>query len=430
MSGAGASLRERWGGSVLADGQVESSKSDSGINRPRLYARDPVFRTLAPYLEENWRRLWFVFAAYIGLVLGAMLLVAAVSGSLTSGTLGRDFGIDVHRFPVFAWFAGEELPRDNISSLTIPFLRDYALIVAAVFICLHTTLLHRQWHSLGGFASDLWKTGSIRPDALPDGSIEVFDAETDRLMHNGFGYALPLVLAGALVLFVYDALERKGIYASLDPGTPNWQHGAFRHWWANGDEGVSAKFAECAFLLWTFYYILRHNVIGVVAHLRLRRLFPLRAPRSTFDFGAPGADLEKARRVMALMIRQVATSTLLLVVPFFMLLVASPEGVQDFVAFFALIFVVLSPSYIVLPTLRFNQHVALAYDEMHKQLAAREVAAQRSNRTNELVLVTLDRVRLTDAPRTLLSTVQVLAFAVLYLIPIVTFFDWGFQRLL
>jgi hypothetical protein len=156
----------------------------------------------------------------------------------------------------------------------------------------------------------------------------------------------------------------------------------------------------------------------------------MRAVRSTFDFGAPGADLETARRTMALMIRQVATSTILLAFPFFMLLLACPDGVQDFVAFFALIFIVLSPSYIIMPTMRFNRHVALAYDEVHAQLAVREQEARQTKRSNDLILVTLDRLRLADAPRTLLSTVQVLAFSVIYLIPVATFFDWGLQRLL
>jgi hypothetical protein len=398
--------------------------------RPRLFDRDPLFRLLDPYLSANWRRLWLVLCAYLVVTVGALVAVAALNGTLTSPSLERDFNIDVHRFPAFSWFAGTDLPKDSTSSTAIPLLRDYSLLLAAIFVSVHTTLLHRQWHSLGSFSRDLWESGSIRPGALPGGSIDEFDAETDRLMHQPLWYVIPLVISGALVALVYDTLQRKGIYASLDPGTPDWQRDAFRNWWANGDEGMSAKYLECLFLFWTFYYILRHNVIGVVAQLRLRVLFPMRAVRSTFDFGAPGADLETARRTMALMIRQVATSTILLAFPFFMLLLACPDGVQDFVAFFALIFIVLSPSYIIMPTMRFNRHVALAYDEVHAQLAVREQEARQTKRSNDLILVTLDRLRLADAPRTLLSTVQVLAFSVIYLIPVATFFDWGLQRLL
>lgn len=196
------------------------------------------------------------------LLLGATLLIASVSGTLTPSW---DFPLFVTNLIV-----GDSDGRIE----RIGFPRDY---VWQIFLCLivsHALYTTHQWGRLERLPR-MWSAGGLLPDSRTQSGISVQDAF--KKMSTASCRWRQEVLASLLALcsvagIDYWLVNSHQLYPTLDRDTPGAQRTHYQTWWANPGEHLLAH-GWFLFLLACFLYLVwRHTVMGCQVLVLLGRL--------------------------------------------------------------------------------------------------------------------------------------------------------------
>lgn len=386
-----------------------------------VYRYDPVFAVCENRQIEGW----FIFVMiYVAVFFIPKFLLAFSNGMLTSPTLSEDFSADLRRFPLFRMTLKIPADRLPLSTPAIPYLRDYVDIAVGVLMALHMALLHSKWRNLSLFLPQLWSDGILNRRVIREDSYERITRRYDKRANSAPCYLLPLAFAVAGAAAFFWLFQTSGIYSSLSPGLPGWERLAWQRWWANPMNGKGAFLFEASWISFILYYMFRHNVIGCVALLTIRDLVTGSRRRSVLALDPDHADghggIGRLRDIVFQVFGSVAIMGFSLLLAYFMV----PSGAAQVLAPFLGIFLCLNPLYIVVPVVVTNREIKAFRDEAlragHRQLDAAKAGMDRER----ILVLRSDIERIERLPKALISPGEILTFLILYLIPLVLFWDW------
>ena len=125
---------------------------------------------------------------------------------------------------------------------------------------------------------------------------------------------------------------------------------------------------------------------------------------------------------------QVASSVLIMGFNLLLAYYIMPTGTARFLIPFFLIFFVLNPLYIFVPTILINRHIRLSNLHRIGTLRERLAKAEDTTDTMQVNLLKLELSRVRVLPTELFSITRAISFFVLYLIPTILFLDWVVEK--
>lgn len=318
-----------------------------------VYRRDFLFKRLEPWVERH--RVYTVGATYAAVLIAIKALLALFSGGLTTPTLGTDLSVDLTRFPPYRLLTTPlGLSTSQVSSSAIPYLRDHADLLVTVFLAFNLAILQKQWYHISTFTRRLWRLQALRKDPA---FYRSFQERCEGQFNSWYSYALCLVGAFALTFGILFVLTNEGMYSALNPGRGRqWELSASQSWWANPEHGLLPFLFQVAWLLTMTYYVLRQNVVGVLAVRNGRELLRKQTePVLNVTPSNCGDVLELLRSLLVSIYASIILTTASLMMLYFIL----PSGAaRALVVPLLLICLICNPLYVFVPWQLLNTQLA------------------------------------------------------------------------
>jgi hypothetical protein len=408
-----------------------------------IYRHHPLicFTNNHPETCGTLRIFWF----YAGLFLLSKLIINYLSGTLISPNLWADFLRDLNLFPIFKFimqagrFLRLPLPKIEVvsateSTVSIPYLRDYTDISVMLLMAAHMSLIHKQWHNISIAIPELWKNGVINHRVLSKKEYASLMQRLDRLFNYWRWEFLSLSVAGMLTGLLFWSFSKDGIASGISvAGSDVWEMSAYQGWWANHSKHTGSFLFDIAIVLIILFYMVRHNVVGVLSAYMTRVLLsksktdlPVFLLQPYHLDGMGGLSL--VRGIMLLVYLSIMMMGFALLYAYYTL--ATHAGLRFHILIpFSLIFFVLNPLYLVVPHLLIKRAIRQYKRYRIKQLEY--LSKQKTGKSDESKrFVMLEEIkRVQDIPVYLFRGRNIILFILTYIIPALLFVEWVCAKL-
>lgn len=439
-----------------------------------MYRNDPILL----YFNDRKAGFFGRLAFFLALFLGTKVAVSALAGTLTSPAIGKDVAFDANTYMLAqapSWVIGflarafppgtfdrtlELLPIQPAfktaalsvaqSHAAIPYLRDYVDISLMVLMAVHSALLFRHWTIMSEAPQTMWDEGVINRKMFTAKELRLLIAKYDRKFNDWRIDVACFAVSFAATWGLYAVIARQGLYGSLVPASrdaASWQALAYQAWWGNPAFGLPAVVVQWFVACVIIYYMLRHNVNGVLIVRMLAELLKHDKGSRREDSVLvlrPGhhdgvAGIGTVRRILI----YVYSSVLIMALCLFLLLLYVPQGLGYVLAPFFAVFLLANPYYIFIPLHLLHKRMRDQRNDMVDRLRPKleavraQVLAHTLEEGTRLEPLLIERYRVLKEEYELISSMPTLVFSpqrsliyiALYIVPILLLIDLIMQRM-
>lgn len=396
-----------------------------------IYRKDPL---ICGERGAGGIRPLFLFLFYWSFFCLPKVAMSIASGCFSMPTLRSISANDLHRYAplqsIWHLLRHTSVPH-AVNPPAIPYLRDYTELVLMVLMAGHMVLIHGQWHRLSEGVTRLYQAGVLNRAYFTEQKIRKITRTYDRRFNLDRWRLISTLGSLLLVGAVEYSAWCNGIYSGLNhPPVRGWEEAAYSGWWANPHHTLLWSYMSFV-AVFLCYYMIRHNIIGVLAVLLCYEVLHPTTHRNTLlHINVNHSDGIGGLGVLREIMSRVYLSAMIMGVALLMIYYCFGTGTAKALLPLYAIFFCMNPLYTILPLYVINRQVNASKSQQIQSLRRLLSKDHRGTVSGADALLIQNEIGKLEAfPGLLFSPRKLASFTFTYLIPIVLFVDWAVKGL-